>query len=192
LANRRQFKEAVPHLKNAVDQAPHDFENQLLLAQTLVGAGDDYDSLTHFEQAAKLDPSNEFAVIDGAATLVRLNQYHRAVSVLDAGLERMPDSGLIALGLARLLAACPESDVRDGERALDLATRIFEAVSTPRHAQVVAQALAELGRCDEAATWQQSIVDAAVEAGATEALPALRADLEMYLAGPPCRIPVTR
>ena len=129
------------------------------------------------------------AVTGGAAALVRLRQYSRATSVLDAGHKRSPDSGAIAFALARLLAACPDEEVRDGERALELARTIYSSRPNPRHAQLIAQSLAELDRCEEAAEWQQRVVEAAVEDGATEALPALRADLEEYLGGSPCRVP---
>jgi hypothetical protein len=101
----------------------------------------------------------------------------------------MPSSGSIAFALARLLAACPDAAVRDGERAYELAQQVYNVQPIPRHAQLVAQALAELDRCDEAAEWQQKVVDAAIEDGATEALTALKLDLEVYRNGKPCRMP---
>ncbi|MCP4896216.1 MAG: tetratricopeptide repeat protein [bacterium] len=192
LAHKGAYDEAIPHLQEVIAQTPYDSEVRLLLAQSLVGAGDDQASLAHFEQAAKLDPASENAVMGGAAALIRLELYHRAYSVLNAGFERIPDSGRIAFALARLLSASPASDIRNGERALELATQVYEAAPSPRHAQVVAQAMAELGRCDEAATWQQKVLDAAVDDKAVEAIPVLQADLDQYLAGPPCKVPVTR
>jgi hypothetical protein len=50
-------------------------------------------------------------------------------------------------------------------------------------------ALAELGRCDEAATWQQRVVDAHRQAGEAERLPPLEATLARYQGGAPCRAP---
>jgi tetratricopeptide (TPR) repeat protein len=190
LASREAFEEAIPYLREVVAQAPQDAHAQLLLARSLVGVGDDYGSLAHFEQAAKLDPTSEDAVVGGAAALVDVHQYHRARSVLEAGAQRLPSSGRIAFALARLLAACPDGEVRDGEQALDLAQKVYGTVPSARHAQLVAQAMAELNRCGEAAQWQQKVVDAAVEDDAEEVLPTLRADLELYLSGPPCRPPL--
>jgi tetratricopeptide (TPR) repeat protein len=154
-----------------------------------VASGDDWTSLEHFKRAAELDPANVGAVTGGAAALVRLGQFGRAESVLDAGHRRIPDNGAIAFALARLLAACPEAEVRDGEKALELARAVYVTRPNPRHAQLMAQALAELDRCEEAAGWQQKVVEAAVEDGAVEVLPALQADLDHYLGGPPCRMP---
>ena len=184
-----QQAEAIPHLEVVLEDTPYDGEAHLLLARAQVATGNEFDSLVHFRKAAELDPASEGAVLGGAAALVRLHQYGRAIPVLEAGLERMPASSSITFALARLLAGSPDADVRNGERAYDLAQQVYNVEPSPRHAQLVAQALGELDRCDEAAQWQQKVVDAAIEDGATEALPALRADLEMYEQGTPCRLP---
>jgi len=189
LVEQDRAADAIPHLEAVLESTPYDAEAHLLMARALVAVGDDWASLEYYKRAAELDPADAAAVTGGAAALVRVSQYMRAKSVLDAGHRRIPDSGAIAFALARLLAACPEAEVRDGERALELAQTVYAARPNPRHAQLVAQALAELDRCEEAAEWQQRVVEAAVEDGATEALPALRADLEEYLGGSPCRVP---
>jgi tetratricopeptide (TPR) repeat protein len=189
LVGRKMAAEAIPHLEVVVEDTPYDAEAHLLLARAQVATGDDFASLEHFRRAAELDPASEGAVLGGAAALVRLHQYARAKPVLEAGLERMPSSGAIAFALGRLLAGSPDAEVRDGERAYELAQQVYNVLPTPRHAQLMAQSLAELDRCNEAAEWQQKVVDAAVDDGATEALVALRADLEQYLGGPPCRLP---
>jgi tetratricopeptide (TPR) repeat protein len=189
LLNMGRPEEAISHFEAVLKNTPYDADAHLLLARSQVASGDDWASLEHFRQAAELNPGNAEAVIGGSAALVRLELYARAKSVLDAGHKRLPDNGDVAFALARLLAACPQADLRDGERALELAQMVFEARPNPRHAQLVAQALAELGRCEDAVQWQQQVVDAAAEDGATEALAALKADLEQYRAGEPCRIP---
>jgi tetratricopeptide (TPR) repeat protein len=189
LVEQDRAAEAIPHLEVVLRSAPYDAEAHLLMARALVASGDDWTSLEHFKRAAELDPANVGAVTGGAAALVRLGQFGRAESVLDAGHRRIPDNGAIAFALARLLAACPEAEVRDGEKALELARAVYVTRPNPRHAQLMAQALAELDRCEEAAGWQQKVVEAAVEDGAVEVLPALQADLDHYLGGPPCRMP---
>ncbi len=190
LTARGAWAAAKPHLMRVVEDAPEDGEAQLLLAQTFSALGDDEAALEPFEKAAVINPASSEAVVQGAAALVRLGEYLRAKRVLDAGQERMPTDGAIAFALARLLSAAPEGGVRDGERALDLALRVYEAKSTPRHAQIVAQALAELGRCAEAAEWQEILVESARRDGADEAAEVLEKDLEMYRSGPPCRPPL--
>ena len=80
------------------------------------------------------------------------------------------------------------------EKLVDTAGRVerfrkkYDGVK-PKKKKTVAQALAELGRCETAAKWQQKVVDAAVADGATDVLDILRADLEMYQRDRPCRPP---
>jgi len=48
--------------------------------------------------------------------------------------------------------------VRDGRRALDLATDVYKARATPVSSETVALALSELERCDEAADWMRRAI----------------------------------
>jgi hypothetical protein len=48
-------------------------------------------------------------------------------------------------------------------------------------------ALAELGRCLEAAEWQRRMIAAAEPEHKTDLLKHLQADLKLYVQGPPCR-----
>ena len=181
--------EAVGHLHNALRDQPEDAEGRLLLARALAESGEDEASLEHYQRAAALDPGSEAAVLGGAAAVVRLGRYGLARSVLEAGHRRLPESVAVAFALGRILAACPDLGLRDGARALGLAVEAYEAAATPRHAQLVAQALAELGRCEEAVSWQRQVVEAALAAGEPEVAGRLTADLEHYRSSRPCRPP---
>jgi tetratricopeptide (TPR) repeat protein len=122
---------------------------------------------------------------------VELGRYRQALHRLEEAHERIPNQGRIAHALAKLLAASPELELRDGKRALDLALRVFEASPTAGHAQTVASALAELGRCEQAAEWLGRALAGAQAAGQAESewAQALRKRLARYQQGPPCRDP---
>jgi hypothetical protein len=115
---------------------------------------------------------------DPSAAVVRLDEAHRA----------LPTSGRIAVALAKFLAAGPELSERNGERALDLAQRAYEARQAPEHAEVIALALAELGRCEEAAGWERAVAAAARAAG-DEALAARAETALSAYSRSPCRPP---
>ncbi len=181
--------EAVGHLHNALRDQPEDAEGRLLLARALAESGEDEASLEHYQRAAALDPGSEAAVLGGAAALVRLGRFGQARSVLEAGHRRLPEDVAVAFALGRILAACPDLGLRDGARALGLAVEVYEAAPTPRHAQLVAQALAEFGRCEEAVSWQRQVVEAALAAGEPDVAGRLSADLEHYRTVRPCRPP---
>ena len=73
-----------------------------------------------------------------------------------------------AVAVARLLAACPDLAIRNGARALELGLAAWNAQPIVPHAETVALAWAELGRCEEAARWEQTAIDVARKAGFKE------------------------
>ncbi|MEA2600314.1 MAG: hypothetical protein QOF89_1306 [Acidobacteriota bacterium] len=186
LADGGSPEEARPHLEAAVAARPEDAEARRLLAKILRDAGRLPAALEHYRRAVELAPGDEAARLGEAETLVRLGRYAEARTRLDEALGQMPGSGLLSHAQARLLAACPDPSVRDGERALKLALSVWQARPAAPHAETVALALAELGRCDEAAIWQRT----ARERAQIEA-PARLGDLDRALAryekGAPCR-----
>jgi len=145
--------EARPHLEAVVAARPEDAEARRLLAQALRDGGHLPEALEQYAQAVTLAPGDETARLGAAETLVRLGRHVEARRRLEDDLKQMPTSGLLSLALARLLAACPDRSVRDGARALELAQAVWQAQPTADHARTVALALAELGRCREAADW---------------------------------------
>lgn len=193
LAADGAWAEAAGELAEAADRVPDDAEAHRLLAEALRRTGRPAEAIPHFAIAARLAPQDEGLRVEGAATLVDLGRYADARRVLEAAQAALPTSGAIALALARLLAAAPDLAVRDGARAVDLAQRVFAASATPFHGETLTMALAEVGRCEEAAQLQRQLVDAARQAagadggGGGQQLAALAAVLARYEAGPPCR-----
>ena len=188
LASRGHHADAVGHLRAAADALPNDPEASRALAESLQAAGQSEEALRYFAMAVRLNPLDEDAVLEGASLLVRLGRYREARSVLEAANRRMPEQGRTSYALSHLLAACPDPTLRDGQRALDLATRVYQSSPTPRHGRTVALALAELGRCREAAEWARRLLDPSNKPGAEDELE-IRRDLTRYQAPEPCRLP---
>jgi len=155
--------EARPHLEAVVSARPDDAEARRLLAQALRDGGHLPEALEQYGKAIALAPADETARLGEAETLVRLSRYAEARHHLEDDLQQMPTSGLLSHALARLLAACPDRSVRDGARALALAQAVWQAQPSAAHARTVALALAELGRCQEAAEWRRTAGEEAPE-----------------------------
>ena len=102
------------------------------------------------------------------------------MTLLDDTNRQYPDRVATATTLARLLASSPDRSQRDGKRALDLATRVYETAPTPAHGETLALALAELERCDEALTWMKRAVAAAGQAGHAEETARLTNEMRKY------------
>lgn len=178
--------EARAHLEAAVAGRPDDAEARRLLAKVLRDGGQLPEALVQYRRAVELAPGDEAARLGEAETLVRLTRYGEARRRLDEALGQMPGSGLLAHAAARLLAASPDPSVRDGERALKLALAVWQAQPAAFHAETVALALAELGRCDEAATWQRTAAGRA-QSESPGRLAGINGVLAAYEKGPPCQ-----
>ncbi len=179
---------AAETLARVVELEPGDVEARLELARVRRRLGQAEQALSEAARAVGIDPARPDARLLEAQILVQLSRYGEARERLEAAHAVMPEAGNVAAALARLLAAGPELDQRDGERALALALSVYRATGDPRHAQTVAQALAETGRCDEAEDWQRRAVERARQAGA-EALAASLAETLALLKRRPCRMP---
>ncbi|MCP3964330.1 MAG: tetratricopeptide repeat protein [bacterium] len=136
-----------------------------------------------------LDPRDEQARFGQAMALMLAESYGDARHRLQEGLEALPESASLAHALARLLATCPDAAIRDGDRALQISLSLFRALENPLFAETAAMSLAELGRYEEALTWQRRLISEAERAGGAAILPRLRERLALYERGEPCRAP---
>jgi tetratricopeptide (TPR) repeat protein len=178
LAMEAPSAEAYEHLAAAASLLPKDAEAHRSLAQILRDGGKLEPALAEYAKAVELDPSDEKARVGEAETLVRLERYKQARETLEDGFKALPRSGLLAYGLARLLAACPDLSLRDGARARDLAFAVWQAQPSVAHAETVALANAEAGDCAEAARWQRIALE-----GEKELPPGKVAEMKAKLAG---------
>jgi cytochrome c-type biogenesis protein CcmH/NrfG len=137
----------------------------------------------HYSRALMLSPERSAARVGAGLALVRLGHRGRALRVLLGGPDESLDPQAAVLA-ARLLAASPEPELRDGKRAHELARRAWEAEPTLSAAESMAMAEAEEGRFESAVAWQR---EASGAAGPGHPWVATR--LALYAAGRPVREP---
>lgn len=180
---------AREHLNTALAQEPRLAEAHVQLA-TLDGQQGRFSTAAdHFAAALEITPGDLQSRIGRTVALLLAERYADALAHLEASLTVAPDSAELEDALARLLATCPDPALRDGARALALAQQVIQAEPDFEHARTVAMAMAELGRYEEAAAWQQQIIRRAGQAGRDDLVPALRAHLKLYQRGEPVRAP---
>lgn len=178
------------HLRRAVQLDPSDGGAHLALAEVLRAQGQPTEAFDHYVAALELGVRDDRAAL-GAADLLALNgQYREALEVLERGFQTVPSSVALIAAQARMLAASPDPSLRDADRALDLAERAWAAETSFPHARTMILALAEAGRCEEAAQWQQRMMDVMEQQGMDPMDPTLAADLARYREGAPCRPPM--
>ncbi|MCY4634562.1 MAG: tetratricopeptide repeat protein [Acidobacteria bacterium] len=185
-----RHREAIERFETALRYQPTDGEVRLRLAVSLRRAGDPAAALDEYRTVLRMDPDVADARFGAAMALVQLRRYRGARDRLDAGIEAFPGAAIFPHALARLLAAAPDAEVRDGARAMRLVEQIASrGERTIDLGETMAMALAEVGRYDEAAAVQRDLVAAAEAEGMRAAIPRLTANLRLYEQGRPCRTP---
>jgi tetratricopeptide (TPR) repeat protein len=169
-----------------LEQEPDAVAARFFLAEAELRLGRNAKAAQDFAQVVARDPRHEGAWLGEAVALMRLADFTRALARLEEGLATLPRSGSLAQALARLLAACPQIALRDGERALELAFALQSSQESLEHAETVAMALAETGRLDEAMQWQQAVIERAESESRSDLLPRLRQNLALYEQREPC------
>jgi tetratricopeptide (TPR) repeat protein len=187
LAQLNRDEEAIKHLQAALADTPTDINARFLLGQELLKLRRVDEAEKELSRVAQADPDNEDAVLGWVTILLRKKAYGPALEVLEKGHEQFPKKGRTAVTLAYLLVASPQYEKRDGKRGLQLAQAAYESTGTVNHGVLVAMALAELGRCDEAAALVRRLTAKAAEDRKPDLPEKLKAELSRYESERPCR-----
>jgi tetratricopeptide (TPR) repeat protein len=120
----------------------------------------------------------------------RRGEWQRALEDYGEAVRLEPKFAGAHNNLAWLLATCPVDSLRDGELALEHATRACDGSgwSNPSCLGTLAAAYAEVGDFGQAVHWQQrALADSAYRQ--TYGAEVVRARLRLYEQGLPCRLP---
>ena len=189
LARQDKHDEAMDHLRSALNVDPADIAARFLLAQELLKSERADEALAEYSRVVQADPNNETALLEHVKLLHRKGQFKQALDAIEKSHTQYPQKGRTIVLLAYLLTTSPDLQLRNGSRALDLAQSVYKATAASQHAALVAMALAEAGRCNEAFEWQRQAIITAEQQGKTDLLPKLRADLKLYERVQSCRPP---
>jgi tetratricopeptide (TPR) repeat protein len=182
---------ALAELEAALRLDPDDVESRAMLARALGRRGRFVEAAAHQARVVELDPGSVDAHVVLATARLLGSDFRGAVAGLEAALVRHPNEPRLMDALAKVLAAAPSAELRDGARALDLASRLYSAAPSLETAETLALALAEVGRFDEAAALEALAVEERVKRGPSAQAETERARgwLERYRRGEPVREP---
>ncbi len=190
LQGEGRHREAIERFETALRYQPTDGEVRLRLAVSLRRAGDPAAALEQYRTVLRMDPDVADARFGAAMALVQLRRYREARDRLAAGIEAFPGASIFPHALARLLAAAPDAEVRDGPRALRIVEQLAaQGERTIDLGETMAMTLAEVGRYAEAVAVQRDLVAAADAEGMRDAVSRLTANLRLYDQSRPCRTP---
>jgi tetratricopeptide (TPR) repeat protein len=117
-------------------------------------------AIADYTDAARLDSENIGPICERGQVHQLSGNYAAALRDYDRCLTEVPDDPGASLQLAWLLATCPDDALRDGKRALRLASNVCDAVTcqTPEPLNALAAAYAEMGDYRRAETLQERAV----------------------------------
>jgi len=159
--NAGNYEEAIKRFSSALQHEPGYVPARVQLAGALARAGRPGEAVAEYARALEADPSQSEALYGRGMAFVRLRRYREARDAFAEGTTRFPDQPLFKLALARLLAAAPDNQVRDGRRAMAVVNELMKGPQSLELAETAAMGLAEVGRFDQAVEAQQSVIAAA-------------------------------
>ena len=114
-----------------------------------------------FSEVIEVDENNFFALQRRGDTYLNVGDHVSAVADLEAALVLEPEDYSVLNNLAWVLATSPDDEVRNGKRAIELATQACELTeySKPHILSTLAAGYAEEGNFEEAIKWSQKSVD---------------------------------
>jgi tetratricopeptide (TPR) repeat protein len=184
------YREAIKHFQFVVKKNPNDSQAHLALANGFQKEQQYEKAIEHYKVALSLDPGLTWGWIDLSSALFSTGQHMEALKILEEAHSRLPYDGPVTHALARLLATTPDIGQRQGQRALELALKVYQALENIEHARTVAFAYAELNQCDKAVEWMEKVIELATKSSQdTALLNNLKSNLEYFKTNRPCRVP---
>ena len=187
LAHAGDTKRAMVCYRVATMISPGDREAHRNLARLLHQQGHLTAARDEYNTLLALDPNDPAAHLSLADVAVRLGRTGEAVFQLNEALRLDPDSIEALNNLAWRLATCPDANIRNGTRAVQLAERAC-AITGSRQAiplGTLATAYAEAGRFDDAIATAEKACTLASESGKPDLLKQIQELLELYRAHQP-------
>jgi tetratricopeptide (TPR) repeat protein len=158
----------------------------------LLERADYWESCGDFERAIfdctehiRLFPTDSAGYYWRATKWVKKNEYGKAVADYMEAIRLRPECPAAYRNLAQLLAACPDENVRDGHRAIAIATRANELIIAEgtdvdaRDWEILAAAYAEARHFEEAMHYQTKALEDIARYGSVNREPLLQR-LEFY------------
>jgi tetratricopeptide (TPR) repeat protein len=174
--------EALAAFNDALDIDPTSPEAHAGLADVLVASGRVDEAIRHYEEAVELIDEPGPVLIRLGDALAQVSRYEEAIERYRQGLWQVEPEPAALNRIAWLLATCPVVELRDCERAIEIAEHLCRVTEYehPVAMDTLAAAYAECGRLADAITWAQRAIDTAVAAGDGELAESFRPRLRIY------------
>jgi len=186
-AGRQDFAAAIRDFRRLVSKRPDDPALLGQLGLLYLAANQPRKAIERFTRAIEADDEHFASRRGRSDAQISIGNHEEALADLEVALTLKPDDTGVLNNLAWLLATSPDDELRDGARAIELATKACEATEW-RQAHIIstlAAGYAEQGDFDNAKKYSRK----AVETGGVdeEITQQLEGELESYEKGKPWR-----
>jgi tetratricopeptide (TPR) repeat protein len=184
---RTDYAAAIRDYRRIIAKRPDDPELVFQLGLVYATADQPRKAIERFSRALELDDEHFPSRRGRSDAEISIGDHEAAIADLEVAITLKPDDTGVLNNLAWLLATSPVDELRDGARAIELATKACEATEW-RQAHIIstlAAGYAEQGDFEAARKYSRQ----AIEAGGVDAQIAeqLRGELESYEANKPVR-----
>jgi protein O-mannosyl-transferase len=189
LVQKGQWDEAIAQFQTTLEIQPDFAEAHNNLGNILLEKGRVDEAIAHFQTALNIQPGIALTHINLGKALFQKGQVREALAHYRSALELQPDNPAALSDLAWVLATWPDTPVRNGARAVELAEQANRRTGgqDPVILRTLAAAYAEGGRFAEAIKSAQQALKLATGQNNPGLAAALRSELELYQAGAPFR-----
>ena len=184
-----RLDEAISQYREALRLKPDDPETHCNLGVTLCKKGHLEEAIAQFQEALQANPKLANAQGAFAGALLRQGRAAEAKAHYQAAIGAQPGNASFLNNLAWILATCPDTSIRNGARAVELAQQA-ERLSGGRNPSILgtlAAAFAETGRFPEAIASARQALELAAAQNNTMEAESFRAQLQFYQASAPFR-----
>jgi len=186
-ADKQDFAAAIRDFRRLVSQRQDDVVLVGQLGTLYLMAKQPRQAIKRFSRGLEIDENNFPCRRGRSDAEISIGDHAAALADLEKALTLQPEDSGVLNNLAWLLATSPDDAIRDGKRAIELATKACEVTEwkQPHIVSTLAAGYAESGDFDSARKYSQRAVDG--EDVAAEVKQQLEGELASYQAGKPWR-----
>ncbi len=187
-AERQDYAAAILDFRRLAARNPDDTAVIGQLGMLYLAAKQPREAIKRFTRALEIDADNFPCRRGRSDAAISIGDHPAALADLEKAHALKPDDSGVLNNLAWLLATSPDGDLRDGKRAIDLATKACEETEW-QEAHIIstlAAAYAETGDFDSARKFSRQAVEKGKQ-GDDEVAEQLAAELKSYEAAKPWR-----
>jgi tetratricopeptide (TPR) repeat protein len=179
--------EAMAQYREVLRIDPTLGETQNNVADILLGQGQLGEAIAHYREALEDNPANPHVQSNLGIALLQEGDSGEAIAHAEQAVELWPGNAVFLNNLAWILATAPQVSLRNGPRAVELATQatLASGSNNPAIIRTLAAAYAETGQFSNAVRTAEEALQLADSQSNLALASTLRREIELYEAGRP-------